>query len=867
MHHRLFRPALSGLAMMAALALSFASAAHAEPATAAASPTRPAYAARFKQLQQRLLMEGLSERIEKAREVRLTRRARLRGKVTASSARRAGASEKLPRDRFELDGAQGLHAAAPSGIGRTMSPTSANSLVSNVQVNNVSGDDPSAGQSEAAIAAWNQYVLVGWNDGQGFITGPDLLGYGYSTNGGTTFTDGGTPPRKATWSWTSDPVVAVNEKTGEFYFCGLVDTNLTSTVNGVAVVKATFSGSSIVWSTPRLVRATSSTTGFIDKPWIAVDSLSGNVYVSYTFFGVGGDSIDIQRSVNGGQGWSNPVKLSSNADAGRVQGSRPVVGPNGEVYAVWFAVGTDATFQDYFRTRKSTDFGVSFGGESTVSGLYSNFASGAPGFNREIGITYPSIAVDRTRGGVHSGRMYVAWNESINFYDTNLGTTAIVNDAEPNDAPLTATPIVMGNEVVGSLSTSSDFDYYSFTGIAGQTVIAYADSVNPALDMSFRMFCSDGVTRLSFSAPGAGQNNLLVFTLPATGTYYLRCASFSGAGYYSLATGFDLPSAVRSRDHRDAFTAYSDNGATWSTPVRMSDSPAGYDDWLPEVTVSAHGHPYAFWYDWRDAPVGNCGGVSNVYLARSDDDGLSWSTIGAISDVATNWTNVLSNIAPNQGDYLHVFSNATGVYPVWADGRNGTADVFSVALPLAITPTQASLVSAVAAPDHVTLTWFAGGSHDFIATVWRHDEGGEWASLGAVLPDGSGNVIYVDRDVVSGHRYAYRLGIPEGGTTFYTTETWVDMPRDPLDVMFWLGGARPNPAVRDLYVTFSLPTAAPATLTLFDLNGRMLRSKSVAAAGSQLVRLDDGIRLDPGVYLVRLTQSGRILTSRVSVVR
>ena len=67
------------------------------------------------------------------------------------------------------------------------------------------------------------------------------------------------------------------------------------------------------------------------------------------------------------------------------------------------------------------------------------------------------------------------------------------------------------------------------TGVAGQTVIAYADSVNPALDMSFRMFCTDGVTRLSFSAPGAGQNNLLVFTLPVTGTSYLRavCAVFA----------------------------------------------------------------------------------------------------------------------------------------------------------------------------------------------------------------------------------------------------------------------------------------------------------------------------------------------------
>jgi hypothetical protein len=201
---------------------------------------------------------------------------------------------------------------------------------------------------------------------------------------------------------------------------------------------------------------------------------------------------------------------------------------------------------------------------------------------------------------------------------------------------------------------------------------------------------------------------------------------------------------------------------------------------------------------------------------------------------------------------------------VWADGRVGTADVFTVALPLGLTPAAASLASATAAPDRVTLTWYAGGSRDFIAGVWRHEEGGEWTSLGSVTPDGSGNLTWVDRDVVAGRRYAYRLGIPEGGTTWYSSETWVEVP---LHADFALDGARPNPALRDLYVSFSLPTAAPATLALFDLNGRLLRTLGLGTSGRQVVRLDEGLSLDPGIYLVRLTQGARTLTSRVSVVR
>lgn len=847
------RRASSLLAVLATLALTGSLSGYADAAAPGpASQMGRSYATKLKQLEVHLLQEGLRERQERMREVRHARR----------TGRRSGVGAHAPRDRFEPGGPQGSGAVAGPARQRLVQPSGAAALLANVKVNNSSGDAADAGQSEASIAAWNQYVLVGWNDGQGFVTGPDQLGFGYSSDGGVSFTDAGSPPRRATWKWTSDPVVAVNSKTGEFYFCGLVDTNLTT--SGVAVVRATFSGSSIVWGTPQLLRATAYSNGFIDKPWIAVDSLSGNLYVTYTFFGVSGDTIDFQRSTNKGSTWSNPAKLSAPGDAGRVQGSRPVVGPNGEIYATWYVVGVDASFQDYFKVRKSTDNGVSFAASATAVGVYSNFGSGAPGFNRGFSITYPSIAVDCTRGNTHSGRVYLGWNEGINFYDDDLGSNNIINDSEPNDAPATATPFVVGDSLIGGVGSSTDFDYWSFTGVAGQTIIAYCDSVAPALDMSFRLFCTDGVTRLAFSAPGTGRNNLIVFTLPTTGTYYLRTAAFSGTGHYSIITGFNTPGPERARDHRDAFVTYSDDGGTWSTPTRMSDSPANLDDWLPEVAVSAHGHPYGIWYDWRNAPGGTCGGVSDIYLARSDDDGPTWTSIGAVTDAQTAWTTTASNIEPNQGDYLSLFINGIGVYPVWSDGRTGNADIFSVALPIALTPTQTALANVIADVDRVTLTWYSGGARDFVAAVERREATGDWSSLGEVSPDGSGLITFVDRAVTAGARYAYRLALASSSGTTWTAEAWVEVP---LAATFSLAGARPNPARHDLDISFSLPSAAAATLELFDLNGRLLRSKSVAAAGRQMLRLNEGLTLDPGIYLVRLTQLGRSLTARVSVVR
>jgi hypothetical protein len=100
-------------------------------------------------------------------------------------------------------------------------------------------------------------------------------------------------------------VFTVNDKTGEFYFCALFDT--TDTDHGVAVAHGHFVGSTFVWSPTRVVRMLPGppNTTDIDKPWIAADSLTGNVYLSYTrYYGALDDSIVFTRSTDGGNTWS-----------------------------------------------------------------------------------------------------------------------------------------------------------------------------------------------------------------------------------------------------------------------------------------------------------------------------------------------------------------------------------------------------------------------------------------------------------------------------------------------------------------------------------------------------------------------------------
>lgn len=740
----------------------------------------------------------------------------------------------------------------------------------NVRANDPTGDSFGHGQAEASMAARGSNILIAWNDGRGFdLASNDIQGGAYSTNGGVSFTDFGIPPKPANWTWNSDPSITVNEKTGTFYYCALIDRVVGANIveNGIAVVSATFSGPSLVWGTPVLaVQAAPNTISF-DKQWIAADSTSDSVYIAYTNFnGTTGSQIDLVRSANGTT-WSSATKLSSTAGNGLVHGARPAVGPNGEVYVIWSEIGPIDV--DLFRIKLSTNAGASYGTEFTLPTYYANFGTGAPGFNRERGITFPSIAVDRS-SGANRGRLYVAWNESVNWYDDLTVPAVTTNESEPNNTAATADPFTLGQRLTGNITAvlpTADQDFFSFSATQGTDVVMRLIPTG-SLDLAWRLLCSDGTTQLALSNLGVGAEAYIVFTIPVTGTYYVRPAPFttSGTGTYQIYTKASVPGAERARDHRDVFVSTSSNrGQTWTTPVLVNADAGNFDNWLPEVAVGANGIPYVMWYDWRDTPPANCGGWSNVYLSRSDNGGTSWTEVGLVSDAQTPWTSVTSNIAPNQGDYLFLFANDLAVYPVWYDGRNGDPDTYVSTITLAVTPTTASLVSAVALTDRVTLTWSAPGAASRAANVYRRQGAGVWSLLAATTVDASDRVAHVDEGVTPGRRYGYRLGILEDGAETFTGETEVEVPSG---VAFGLRSVGPNPASGELWVTFALATAQPASLELYDVSGRQVRSVDLAAAAGvhREALLRGGEKLPAGVYVVMLRQGERTATSRVSLV-
>jgi hypothetical protein len=556
----------------------------------------------------------------------------------------------------------------------------------NTQANNKTGDVAGAGQAEQSIAFLGQNGLCAWNDGQGFSVPPDVQGFGWTVDGGATWTDGGVPLKGGTMTaWTSDPVVSVNEKTGEFYYCGLTSNTVAGVAsNGVAVARGHFQAGTFVWDGVSQVAVGPNASNSFDKQWVAADSLTGNVYVSWTLFIVGGNNIWTARSTDGGATWGAPGQINGTWELGLVQGSRPVVGPNGEVYIAYSSIGpVDA---DSMKIAKSVNNGVSYSPAVCAMPYFDNFFNGAPGFNRPRAVTFQSTAADRSTGP-NRGRLYMTAQDCVDIFADNFFINSGVSEVEANSGFANATPFTIGQTVRGSISSTADQDWFRFPAVQGTTYLFWADSVRSAsFRYTLRIYCPNDtllLSRLAFSgaqATNSAQNShsFIAWTCPATNNYYLRMVPVtvgSGANGYRIVTTTHTPVAQDvARDQRDIVVATSNDGVTWNPRTLVNDDPALYDNWLPEVVVPCEGNPYIMWFDFRDAAA-SCNGGTNVYVTRSTNAGATWATSQVATTAPTpNWTQVSSNIAPNQGDYNGMYGGDC-VALAMADGRLGDPDV------------------------------------------------------------------------------------------------------------------------------------------------------------------------------------------------
>jgi len=103
----------------------------------------------------------------------------------------------------------------------------------------------------------------------------------------------------------------------------------------------------------------------------------------------------------------------------------------------------------------------------------------------------------------------------------------------------------------------------------------------------------------------------------------------------------------------------------------------------------------------------------------------------------------------------------------------------------------------------------------------------------------------------------------------HETGSSVSVGDPPASFALVLSGVQPNPSRSGFAVAFTLPDDAPARIDVIDLQGRRIVSRELVGLGraSQVVSLPETRELPAGLYVVRLSQGGRSVTTRAAVIR
>jgi len=175
-----------------------------------------------------------------------------------------------------------------------------------------------------------------------------------------------------------------------------------------------------------------------------------------------------------------------------------------------------------------------------------------------------------------------------------------------------------------------------------------------------------------------------------------------------------------------------------------------------------------------------------------------------------------------------------------------------------------SLVGWTATADSVRLEWYVAGE---ASSVEVESQAGEdaWRSRGPAESTGNRHYVFIDTDIVPGGRYGYRLALGQGQDEITAGEVWVEVPQS-----YWLA-IEPvsNPVLGSLDVNVTLTGHHPASIDVFDVAGRRVRSFSLAEAqgGRHRVRVERGERLQSGVYMVRVREGRDTRQARVVLIR
>lgn len=313
-----------------------------------------------------------------------------------------------------------------------------------------------------------------------------------------------------------------------------------------------------------------------------------------------------------------------------------------------------------------------------------------------------SFWVDNDPTSAGYGRMYVTWNDYttvcgaggclfVTYSDNGttwstpkqLNTGTFLRNVQVTGAQVSPTAnraalngynsvfIASMDEGGGGAASRQNIMFRSNDGGSTWTQVTMGPRFNPVGDLSCGYFYAVApiIRHMGWGEPAVGPNNVVHY-------------AYAGAG--------------TNNDHGDIFYQRStDNGATWSTPIKLNTDPDQqyHTQWMPSVSVTPGGKLTVSWYDRRQANTAcnsytDVGCSYNRYAIQSADNGVTFGTDFVVTSSLSPQPSQLDGGVQScyAGDYDYNTARGTNAFSTWTDGRrsvNGVAvqDVNFAAIP------------------------------------------------------------------------------------------------------------------------------------------------------------------------------------------
>ncbi|MBD3837649.1 M57 family metalloprotease, partial [Brevundimonas sp.] len=211
------------------------------------------------------------------------------------------------------------------------------------------------------------------------------------------------------------------------------------------------------------------------------------------------------------------------------------------IFAVWDAGGYDTL--DFSGYSQNQVIDLRQGHFSNVGGLRGNVAIAQ------------GAVVERAIGGSGNDTMYaqayvapIAVADLVKAQGQNIGSRATALsldgsfDREFDQEIISSTTVP--HTTVNATATGANYEYYRFTGTAGETVTIDIDHASPGMDPVIRLIGADDAILASNDdgardvGSSATQDSSLTFTLPSSGVFYIAVGQWtSGSDYAPLTAG------------------------------------------------------------------------------------------------------------------------------------------------------------------------------------------------------------------------------------------------------------------------------------------------------------------------------------------